>query len=250
MWVDIPIYAYAADLDGYVTGVEFFAGTNDLGPGHQVTAVPPPLPPGPVQPPILILASNYWELVWSNAPQGTFALTAVATDNGGASTVSDPVNVTILPPLPPPTPTNVVNIVAVDPIAIRGTNCWPWLGVVGATPAWSNWTASTTVCRYFTNCGPKDAVFAVHRFGTTTNDLTVTYSIGGTASNGVDYVKLPGNVTILAGQCAALITVLPLNDGTTDIVSTVILTLTRGVTPSAARPEPRRSFLTPPLLRR
>jgi hypothetical protein len=227
--VNLPIYAYAADPDGYVTGVEFFAGTNDLGPGHQVTAVPPPLPPGPIQPPILIVVpTNYWELVWSNAPQGTFALTAVATDNGGASTVSEAVNVTILPPSPPPTPTNVVNIVALDPIAIRGTNCWPWLGLAGATPAWTNWTASTAVCRYFTNCGPKDAVFAVHRFGETNDDLAVTYNVGGTASNGVDYVKLPGTVTILAGQRAALITVVPLDDGSPDLISTVILTLTPG----------------------
>ena len=35
--VNLPIYAYAADKDGYVTGVEFFAGTNNLGPGHRVT---------------------------------------------------------------------------------------------------------------------------------------------------------------------------------------------------------------------
>ena len=227
--VHIPIYAYAADPDGYVTKVKFFAGTNDLGPGHQVTAVPPPLPPGPVQPPILIVVpTNYWELVWSNAPQGTFALTAVATDNRGASTVSDAVNVTILPPVSPPTPTNVVDIVALDPIAIRGTNCWPWLGLVGATPAWTNWTASTAVCRYFTNCGPKDAVFAVRRLGETNDDLAVTYDIGGTASNGVDYVKLPGTVTILAGERAALITVVPLDDSSPAIISTVILKLTPG----------------------
>ncbi len=226
--VSIPIFAYAKDPDGYVTSVAFFAGTNSLGLGHPVNAVPPPLPPGPIQPPILIVVSNYWELVWSNAPQGTFALTSVATDNGGASTVSEAVNVTILPPLPLPTPTNVVNIVALDPIAIEGTNCWPWLGVVGATPSWANWTASTAVCRFFTNCGPQNAIFAVHRFGTTNSDLTVTYSIGGTATNGVDYVTLPGTVTIPAGQRAALIAVVPLDDGPPDITSTVILKLTPG----------------------
>jgi len=222
--VDIPIYAYAADRDGYITGVEFFAGTTDLGPGHRVK--PPNVTGIASIPPILL--TNLWLLVWSNAPQGTFALTAVAADNGGASTVSDAVNVTILPPLPPPTPTNVVNIVALDPIAIEGTNCWPWLGVAGATPAWANWAASTAVCRYFTNCGPKNAIFAVHRFGTTNSDLSVTYSIGGTATNGVDYVTLPGSVTIPAGQRAALITVVPLDDGPPDITSTVILKLTPG----------------------
>ena len=50
--VNIPIYAYAADPYGSVASVEFFAGSASLGLGHHVvTAVPPPFPPGPVQPP-------------------------------------------------------------------------------------------------------------------------------------------------------------------------------------------------------
>lgn len=225
--ISLPIYAYAADKDGLVTVVEFFAGTNDLGAGHRVSAVPPPLPPGPIQPPILIFVpTNYWELVWSNAPQGTYPLTAVAADNRGASTVSDAVNVTILPELPPQTITNVVGIFATDPIAIEGTNCWPWLGLAAATPTWANWTASSAVCRYFTNCGPKNAMFTVRRLGATNSNLVVTYATGGTASNGVDYVTLPGVVTIPAGQRAAMITVVPIDDGPPDITSTVILKLT------------------------
>ena len=225
--VNIPVFAFAADLDGHVTNVEFFAGTNDLGPGHRVTVVPPPLPPGPIQPPILIIRpTNYWELTWSNAPQGDYPLTAVAADDRGASAVSGPVNVTILPPLPPPTITNVVGIIATDPVAIEGTNCWPWLGLAGSAPTWANWTAATAVCRYFTNCGPKDAVFTVRRLGQTNADLAVTYAIGGTATNGVEYVTLPGTVTIPAGQRAAMITVVPIDDGQPDITSTVILKLT------------------------
>jgi hypothetical protein len=225
--VNIPIYAYAADRVGSVTGVEFFAGSTDLGPGHRVTAVPPPLSPGGAQPPILIVTPNYWEFLWTNAPQGPYALTAVATDNKGASTVSDPVNITIVGPLPPPTNRMpIVSISAIDPIAIEGTNCWPWLGIAGATPTWANWTAATSVCRYFTNCGPKNAIFAVRRLGPTNDDLAVTYDIGGTATNGVDYVTLSNAVTIPAGSYAALITVVPMDDGPPDITSTIILKLT------------------------
>jgi hypothetical protein len=226
--LNLPLFAYAADPDGFVTSVEFFAGATGLGFGHPVTAVPPPLPPGPVQPPILIVVpTNYWELTWSNAPVGNYALTAKATDNGGASTFSAPVNITILPPLPPPTNRPpIVSIVATDPIAIEGTNCWPWLGLTNATPTWSNWLAGTAACCIFTNCGPKNAVFTVWSFGNTNQNVTVTYAIGGTATNGVDYVTLPGSVTIPAGQCQAQITVVPLDDGPPDITSTVILTLT------------------------
>jgi hypothetical protein len=56
--------------------------------------------------------------------------------------------------------------------------------------------------------------------------LTVPYAIGGTASNGVDYVALPGSVTISAGQRRALITIVPNDDGPPDVNKTVVLALT------------------------
>jgi hypothetical protein len=226
--VDIPIFAYAADPDGFVTTVEFFAGGSSLGFGQRVAAVPPPLPPGSVQPPILIVVpTNFWALVWTNPPLGTnIALTAKATDNGGASTLSDPVLISILPSLPPPTNRPpIVSIVATDPIAIEGTNCWPWLGLATAVPAWSDWLAASPVWRLFTNCGPKDATFTVFRCGATNDDINVVYTIGGSATNGIDYVALPGLVTIPAGDRRADITVVPLDDGPPDITSTVILKL-------------------------
>jgi len=38
-----------------------------------------------------------------------------------------------------------------------------------------------TICRSYTNCGPKNATFVVRRFGDTNDALTVDYVIGGTA---------------------------------------------------------------------
>ncbi|MGD0744014.1 MAG: Ig-like domain-containing protein [Verrucomicrobiota bacterium] len=224
--INIPIYAYAGDADGFVASVEFFAGANSLGFGHPVTAVPPPLPPGQVQPPILIVApTNYWELTWSNAPVGTYALTAKATDDDGAFTISDPLKIVILPSPPPPTNRPpIVNIVATDPVAVEGTNCWVWPGETNSPPTWAAWPTAT--CRFFTNCGPKTATFTLRRFGDTNGDLTLPYDIGGTASNGVDYVALPGFVAIPSGERRALITIVPIDDGPPDVNKTVILTLT------------------------
>ncbi len=225
--INIPLFAFANDPDGFVTSVEFFAGTNDLGLGQRLPVVTPLagggiVIGGPVPP---IYPTNLFLLIWSNAPVGVYPLTAVATDNGGASTTSaPPVNVTILPSLPPPTnQPPIVSIVASDPVAIEGTNCWAWPGETNSPPTWAAWP--TAVCRYFTNCGPKTATFTVRRFGDTNSVLTVPYDIGGTASNGVDYVALPGSVTIPAGERRVLITIVPIDDGPPDVNKTVILTL-------------------------
>ena len=214
--VSLPIFAYAQDRDGFVSSVEFFAGSNSLGFGTNLPCRATSL--GWACP------TNVFFIVWSNAPLGAHALRAKATDNLSASSVSEPVTVYILPPPPPPTNfPPIVTIVAPDPIAIEGTNCWVWPGCTNATPTWSNWPG--TICRTFTNCGPKSATFVVRRFGVTNDALTVDYAIGGTATNGVDYVTLPGSVTIAPGERSAPISVVPIDDGPPDMSSTVILKL-------------------------
>jgi len=222
--VNIALLAFALDPAG-ISNVQFFAGSNSLGFGLPVPpSVRPGGGPGPTPGPP-IFPTNMYLLIWSNAPVGSNVLTAVATDNSGIAATSAPVNITVLPPPPPPTNEPAeVRIVATDPIAIRGTNCWPWLGLSNAPPTWSNWTSPNAHWRWFTNCGPKDATFTVFRCGTTNSDLTVAYAIGGTASNGVDYVALPGVVTIPAGQRGAMITVIP-TDETNTATETVILSL-------------------------
>jgi outer membrane protein assembly factor BamB len=68
---NLLLIAAASDIDGSVAAVEFFAGTNLLGADTN----------GP------------FALAWPNVPGGTYALTARATDNWGASTTSAPVSV-------------------------------------------------------------------------------------------------------------------------------------------------------------
>lgn len=58
--------------------------------------------------------------------------------------------------------------------------------------------------------GASSGACTVVRAGSTTADLVVLYSLGGTASNGVDYAELPGKVTIPAGFAAADIVIQPL----------------------------------------
>jgi phosphatidylserine/phosphatidylglycerophosphate/cardiolipin synthase-like enzyme/regulation of enolase protein 1 (concanavalin A-like superfamily) len=76
----IAIAASAADGDGSVTKVDFLAGTTVLGTDQTAP----------------------YAFTWSNVPPGTYRLTAVATDDGGASTTSSAVSVTVNGE-PPPT---------------------------------------------------------------------------------------------------------------------------------------------------
>ena len=68
--------------------------------------------------------------------------------------------------------------------------------------------------------------FVVSHTGGAEKDLTVMYSIGGTATPGEDYPALPGKVTIPAGTSSAVITVMPAQDKKPEKPETVILTLT------------------------
>ncbi len=233
--VNIPLFAYVNYPADATPSVEFFDGTNRLGPGQPVS-LPMPFPlaasnaPAGTDPyPPTFYPTNLFYLFWTNAPVGTHGLTAGAAiaflDHALVLDItSAPVKITVLPSPPPPTNRPpIVSIVATDPVAIEGTNSWVWPGETNSPPTWTAWP--TAVCRCFTNCGPKTATFTVRRFGATNDDLTVPYDIGGTASNGVDYVALPGSVTIPAGERRALITIVPIDDGPPDVNKTVILTL-------------------------
>ena len=63
------------------------------------------------------------------------------------------------------------------------------------------------------------------RTGSVTNALTLPYVVSGEASNGVDYVTLPGSVTIPASNFSAAIIIDPIADAVAEPVETVALTL-------------------------
>jgi len=224
--VDIPIFAYARAPGGSITAVGFFDGTNFIGSGRSIGPVVPAFSPGSVQPPIIVSVTNRYVLNWLAAPQGNHLLTAVALDDAGRTISSEPINITVLSPISETNHTTIVSIKAIDPIAVEGTNSWPWLGLAGTSLTWTNWAASNVVFRQFTRFGPKEALFAVYRRGDTNSDVTVAYAIGGTASNGVDDVALPGEATIPAGRSVVFIPLVPVDDGTSNRMKTVNLRLT------------------------
>ena len=73
--------------------------------------------------------------------------------------------------------------------------------------------------------GGHKARFLVSRTGDLSQQLTVTYTLGGTATNGVDYQVLSGIITIPAGADSARVPVAPLFEETA--AKTVSLTLSK-----------------------
>ena len=69
----ITMTATASDADGTVAGVDFFYGTTLVSTD----------------------SSSPYSVTWSNAPAGTYAITAVARDNGGVTTTSAPRSITV-----------------------------------------------------------------------------------------------------------------------------------------------------------
>jgi hypothetical protein len=67
--------------------------------------------------------------------------------------------------------------------------------------------------------------FRVIRIGDTSTDLRVFYTIGGIATNGVDYRMLRSNATIRSGRTAVAITLRPIDDTISEPDETAILTL-------------------------
>ncbi len=77
---NIMLAASAADSDGTVSEVDFYAGANLVG----------------------IATNSPYSLTWTVTVAGAYTLTAVAVDNDGGTNTSTPVNITVAPN-PPPT---------------------------------------------------------------------------------------------------------------------------------------------------
>lgn len=185
---NIVVAADAADPDGVVVRVEFYANNVLIGAD---TNAPYAVTWGGTS------ANGAYGLM-----QGIYTLTAKAVDNLGAAVVSAPVAVTVLR-------TPLVRLYAKDTVA--------------------------------TEPGADTGVVQVIRYYNTNEALVVRYTIGGTASNGIDYVELPGAVTIPAGQTVANLVIQPTDDLLLEPAETIILTLLAD--PAYAVGDPRAATL-------
>jgi hypothetical protein len=72
--------------------------------------------------------------------------------------------------------------------------------------------------------GQIPGAFTITRVGATNIDLSVPFTIGGAASNGIDYTFIANSVTIPAGSSSVPVTISPIDDGI--VVGDVPVTLT------------------------
>ena len=76
-----------------------------------------------------------------------------------------------------------------------------------------------------TEAGPTTGQYTVTRSAANSMALTVTFSVGGTATSGSDFTSIGASVTIPAGATSATITVTPINDTAVESDETVVVTL-------------------------
>lgn len=156
----INLAATAADADGTVTKVEFYAGATELG---QSTSAP-------------------FTFAWSGAAVGSYVLTAVATDNLGTVTTSAAVSITVDP----------------VPGIFSFSDSFDSMGTTGTTPP-SGWSvkqgASGTTNATWTSSIPDSGVAAMVA---TTGGLTATNAPTANNNNGYNAMGASASDRVLA----------------------------------------------------
>ncbi len=86
--------------------------------------------------------------------------------------------------------------------------------------------------------GVNPGAFTFSRGGSVTSATTVNYTVGGTATSGVDYRALTGTVEIPAGVDSVTVPLTPVGDDSVEVAETVVVTVGAGsyaiATPSSA----------------
>jgi len=77
-----------------------------------------------------------------------------------------------------------------------------------------------------TEANRKPGIVLISRTGDLTQSLKVYYGLGGSALHGTDYMQLPGEITIPAGQASAPVFITPYDDGFGEPDETITFSLT------------------------
>jgi subtilase family serine protease len=83
----------------------------------------------------------------------------------------------------------------------------------------------TTAVATATEAGTVSGSFRIARSGVGTSPLTVSYTLGGTAANGIDYMTTPLTATIPAGSLTVDVIITPIDDTVVEPAESVSLTL-------------------------
>ena len=86
-------------------------------------------------------------------------------------------------------------------------------------------TAPVQIPATATSTGTTNGYFIISRTGPTASPLPVNYSMGGSASSGVDYVALSGTTVIPAGQANVTVTLTPQGNGLSSGSESAILAI-------------------------
>ncbi len=70
--------------------------------------------------------------------------------------------------------------------------------------------------------------FTISRTGSTSAPLTLSYAVTGSATNGTDYNRLSGTVTIAAGRSSVNVVVSPVDDSSVEGTENIVVTLNAG----------------------
>jgi hypothetical protein len=181
----IQVQAKTKDEDGFVQEVSFYANERLLGGVKAERDVE-------------IGAAQTFDFVWRGAGPGKYELEAVAVDNMGRVSRSEPVTISVISPVIRRT---VVSVEAIDAVAAETVEG-------GASPV------DVGVIRF-------------SRQGDLSVPVEVSYRIGGNAVNGRDYTRVGRAFVFEAGEASVDLVIEPIDDSQVEGTETVEVALMR-----------------------
>ena len=178
------------------------------------------------------------EFLFTRSGATTNALNIVFTVSGTANNGTDYTNIASTVTIPIGQSNAVVAIGAVDDALVEGdetviVSLTEGTNYIASYPAFAKVTIQDNDqivgvdASDFTAAEPglDTGEFTFTRFGTTNTPVIIFFAISGTASNGVDYVRLTNSILIPAGSLTTKLPLVPLDDSIVEGAESVTLTL-------------------------